>query len=83
MVAFYIKLFTHFHASYMDYSRVQTKCKHSNLQTIVLYYLQENKTDWLYITLETEEPTLKFQPEMVLMWRVLKMKISAWQVPPS
>ena len=27
-----------------------------------------------------EEATLKFQPEMVLTWRVLKMKISAWQV---
>ena len=40
-IAFYINIFTHVHASYMEYSRVQ--CKHSNVQSTVLF--QENKTD--------------------------------------
>ena len=40
-IAFYIKLFIHFHASYMEYSRVQ--CKYANMQSTVLYYFKKIK----------------------------------------
>ena len=63
-MAFYIKLFTEFHASYMEYSRVQTLKAHKSYK-IVLSYAHDIV---FYGTLEiNQEPTLKFQPEMVFM----------------
>ena len=34
-MTFYIKLFTHFHASYMEYSRVQTLKAHKSYQIVL------------------------------------------------
>ena len=63
-MAFYIKLFTHFHASYMEYSRVQTLKAHKSYK-IVLSYAH---VIVFYCTLIWKLRTyLKFQPEIVLM----------------
>ena len=42
-----------FGSDFLDFIS-RTWCKHLNIQSTVLYYLQENKTDWLYITLEVK-----------------------------
>ena len=36
-MAFYIKLFTEFHASYMEYSRVQTLKVHKSYKIVLSY----------------------------------------------
>ena len=64
-MAFDVKLFTHFHASYMEYSRVQTSKAHKSYKIVLSYAC----VIVFYCTMEIlilKEPTLEFQPEMVL-----------------
>ena len=73
-VAFYIKLLTHFHASYMEYSRVQTLKAHKSYKIVLSY---AHVIVFYYTLIWKLRTYLKFQSEIVLMLRVLKMKISA------